>query len=419
MKAALVRRNVHCRGSAYVALLGLSLLVAVIGTGGLLISRAQSRAADLQRDMGEARLNAVSAVQYGRAQIDKDPNWRSTHVNGSWYANIPLGNGTFSLDVTNPNGPLNNSMSDPVVLTGTGVCGSAVQQVQATLTATVTPLTCLQTAITAGSISFANTTVNASGQVIAAIGSVTAGTGGTGATIDGDVEAGGLVSGFTYNGKTTSNAAPRTMPASTVFDYYKANGTTVSYGSTGGAISKTLISPAANPMGGGTNTRGIYVIDCGGGTLSISLCRVVGTLVVLNTSGVTVQSSVTWDPAVAGYPCLLVQGPLTLKMVTTALAENKSTNLNPTGTPYPYPSGSVDGDTSDSYPSAINGLVYCTGDCTTGSGPQVNILLVGGTLSSTTTLTALGDAAVLANPPPGFYSVQMKLSRGSWRQVVR
>src|SRR5262249_31714447 len=51
---------------------------------------------------------------------------------------------------------------------------------------------------------------------------------------------------------------------------------------TGRIIYQKALGPGNNPLGGGTNSEGIYKIDCGGQTLLIERSRIVGTLLVIN-----------------------------------------------------------------------------------------------------------------------------------------
>src|SRR5207244_1629695 len=158
------------------------------------------------------------------------------------------------------------------------------------------------------------------GQKIASNSSVTANS----VTINPDVDAVGPILGSTYRGITTSPAAARVMPDSTVFDYYIANGTKLTGVAGGGySISKCLLSPSNNPLGGGTNAKGIYIIDCAGNKLSIDTMRMVGTLVVLNAgSGSRISGGANFAPAVAGYPCLLVRGPMDVNLSGSALKDS-------------------------------------------------------------------------------------------------
>jgi hypothetical protein len=404
----------------YVAILGLSVLVAVIGVGGVALSRAQARARNLQADTAEARGYAMAGVEWARTVIHADPNWRTTHSNGVWLTQ-DFGNGRFSVDVTNLAGALNNAETDSVVVTGTGVKGQAVQRVQVTLGALVTPYTCMATAATSGGLmSLGSTKVSGAGSVIASNVGVTAVTG----TVYPDAESAGAVTGGTFVGNTTSLAAARTLPTSSVFDYYVANGTAVAYSSVpvaGGAatIQNVLLSPQSNPYGT-TNGQGIYVIDCNYQNVVITNCRIVGTLVLLNAGGGTVvQGSVTWEPAVANYPCLLVQGSMTIKQGKADLPEGGAKgNLNPAGTPYPYLTGTSNTNSTDKYPSVIDGLVYVSGDLATSADPAIDNLVVGGAWSAGGTMTLNAKALYQTNPPPGFRTVNMGPLAGTWKQVV-
>ncbi len=264
------------RGSIYVAILGLSLLAAAIGIGGIAVTRVQSRNNDLRNDIQEARAYAQTAIELGRTWIALDPSWRNDYTNGNWVANQSFSNGSFTLNVVNPNGPLNNADTDPIILTGTGTKGIAVQQIQVTLNPVVLAVSSLNTAITAGSINFQNATVIGGGSTAASLSTVIA----ANASVYPRVTAAGLVTGGSFNSGSTQNTAAPTMPDSHVFDYYIAKGTAISYASipTAGAnamIDQTLLSPGSNPITGATNANGIYVIDCQNNNLIIqnSHCR--------------------------------------------------------------------------------------------------------------------------------------------------
>ncbi len=199
------RRN---RGSIYVAILGLSLLVAAIGVGGLAITRVQSRTNDLRNDIQEARSYAQSAIELARACIALDRTWRTDYTNGAWFTNQTFANGSFSLSVQNPNGPLNNSDSDPVILTATGTKGTAVQTIQVTLNMTLVPVGSLNTSISAGSINFQDATITGAGSTVASLGTVAA----ANADVYPNVYAAGLISGTEYNNGVNSNMPPPPCP---------------------------------------------------------------------------------------------------------------------------------------------------------------------------------------------------------------
>src|SRR2546429_9691707 len=111
------------KGSAYVLIIGVSMLAAAIAIAATLAGRSQARALDGSNNASEARTYAQAAVDLGRLYIAQDSNWRTNRSNGSWISNISIGSGTMSLDALNPNGAMNRFNADPILLTGTGTCG--------------------------------------------------------------------------------------------------------------------------------------------------------------------------------------------------------------------------------------------------------------------------------------------------------
>ena len=73
-------------------------------------------------------------------------------------------------------------------------------------------------------------------------------------------------------------------------------------------IYRKVLSPSVNPFSGGTNAEGIYWINCNGNRLTIERSRIHGTLLVVNPgAGSSIaHGPISWAPAVAGYPALLV-----------------------------------------------------------------------------------------------------------------
>src|SRR5262249_45424615 len=154
------------------------------------------------------------------------------------------------------------------------------------------------------------------------------------------------------------------------------------------------LSPANNPYGA-TNPNGIYVIDCGGNTINIRNCRIVGTLVLLNArSDSLVDNQVNFAPAVANFPTLMVQGSMTFQYDTTPVSESSaSRNFNPPSTPY---NGVSNSTTSDTYPSILNGLVYISGNLSTkNSNALGGPVIVGGTFTANGSISLKYDSTYL------------------------
>lgn len=422
------------RGSLYFLVLAICLLVSIIGTGAILATRVQSRASAQTTDYESARLYARSAIELG-TYLANQANFRTTYSNGTWVANQPIGDGTLTIQGVDPNGPLNTLDTDPVNLTGYGYKGLSVHKSQATLIAKPVALNCLGGCATfGGGVSLggllSGPTVDCD-QPLSTNGGFTALT----SVINGPIQYAGLLSLnlLTGGSYTTKSISALTLPAGTVFDYYKAHGTSIPLSSLPTAngnycVQNCLLSPASNPFGGGINAQGIYVIDGGslGASFQVTNCRIVGTLVLLNAAGSTqVSGAVNLAPAISNYPCLMVQSQLganfTLQYDTAVLSENScAVNFNPSTTPY---NGVSNTTTTDTYPSVINGLIYCSGNLVTASKHSTvkGVIVCGGSLSSSSgTLDMTYDSTYANNPPPGFYQtpVKMVVSGTTWAQGV-
>src|SRR6185437_12587397 len=357
-------------GTVYVVALSFGLLLSVISLGALAAARSLNRAQDRLNDAIEARDFALSATEVARRLIAADANWRTDYTNGTWVSSQSLGSGSFSVQVVNPNGALNNSDSDPVTVTGIGMKGTARQMLSVTLVPNPTPLTSLGVGLyCGGSGTFSSATV----QGISTISSAATLTL-TSTSFNGNpLEALLIVPlSCTGMGTQTTLSSGRTLPSASALNYYTSHGTAISYASltTGNTLQQCLLSPSSNPFGA-TNPLGIYVIDCGGQSIMVQNMRLAGTLVLLNTgSNSAIQGSVNMAPSVANYPTLLVSGSMQLNYTNSLLSESSAGNLNPASTPY---NGTSNTTATDSYPSTIQGLVYATGNVSIRNSANVTI----------------------------------------------
>jgi len=407
------------RASAYITVLGTAVAITVIGLSGIMASRVRLRWSKNADDFATARIYARSAVEMGFLRIKSNSSWRTFYGSGIWETNQTIGTGTYTLlgvDPTDNN--LANDPMNPVELTGIGVSGGATYKVRTTLLAETVPLTCLESAVhTGGNVTINSASINANAPLTSNL-NVTA----TLASVRADVEAVGTILGLTFFQSIKPLAPARTEPDATVFDYFAANGTAISYGALpGGVIKDILLGPTSNPYTGVLNPNGIYVINCGNQPVSISNCRIYGTLVLLNPgSGSRVEGSVVMGPAVSNYPSLLVQGDFGVGINTAVLTEGgMGMNLNPPGAPY---GGVSDSAIDDTYPSRIEGLVYVSGNVSVDQAPTIyGVLIAGGALSTAlgSTLSVSYNSTFYDDPPPGFTDTPvMYVADGSWRRVV-
>jgi len=223
-----MNRRRPSRGSIYITVLGAAMLVTLIGLSAMLVIQLQNRAAAGVNDAAEARLYARSALEMGMYWIQSDPFWRTHKGNGAWATNVPIGGGTFSLEASDPvDSSIQTGVSDPVVLTGTGVKGQSRYRMQVKVETAQALGNCLEVSMHAGN----NLTVDAatlnSDQIVSANHDTN---GINGAQIYADTEAVNNIKGGTYNKAINAGITARTMPdPATVLNYYTTNGTPIAY----------------------------------------------------------------------------------------------------------------------------------------------------------------------------------------------
>lgn len=409
------------KGAAlYMIVLSTSLIVSMLGIASMAIVRVERRQLDASNDKRLARSNASSAVELALNLVNNDPNWRATYTNGVETSARNLGSdsvGTLAWSIEDADGDLTNA-DTKLRIKGIGRVGSAVQ-VSSVEINFQGGMDCLDVAIcSVGSMDFFSSSTVTTNQTIATNGSTTT-YGGT--IVNSDVEAVGSINGTGYMGSTTSSAPARTFPDSSVYDYYLANGTSIALSALPKSqgffqIEDVVLSPTNNPFGA-TNAEGIYIIDLASGKFRIQNARIIGTLVLLNAgSNSKVDDEVSWEPAVANYPALLVQGgSFQLDLTDGTLSESdRGENFNPVGSPY---LGGTDSDQADSYPSEIKGLIYGDGGLSIGDRMVINGLLIAGgqiEVFSGNALTVTYDPSFAANAPPGFGAPRMNVVKGSW-----
>jgi hypothetical protein len=192
-------------------------------------------------------------------------------------------------------------------------------------------------------------------------------------------------------------------------------------------IYRQVLGPSVNPFGS-TNAQGLYWINCNGNRLIIERSRIKGTLLVINPgSGSCIgEGPISWSPAVAGYPALMVDADTATEADFDILANNRGlsetengVNFNPAGAP--HDDLGTDNDTSDIYRSSIRGLVVIEDDLSYANSPLIQgQLVVGGDIRSSSgamEVELLPDAQL--NPPPGFFAPETYVRRPtSTRKVV-
>ena len=229
-KASVHSAQRNRRGSMYIAVLLTASIVSLIGLSALTIHGLQRRAHESNLDVVDARLYAQSAVRLGMLQIENDPDWRYSKSSGAWATDIPLGNGTLSLEGTDTtDGNLADDPTDAIQLTGIGKKGQAIQRMSVTLIPENRAFSALDsTAFAAGGISLANAQLNGSG-ILSTNGAIDSDYQAGNSIVQLPAEAGGSINDYgtiSFHAGATANVPARTWPADDgVFDYYKTHGT--------------------------------------------------------------------------------------------------------------------------------------------------------------------------------------------------
>jgi hypothetical protein len=422
------RRRSPQIGAVYVAVLGVSMIVALIGLAALHLGRVETDVLSGAEQINYAELMAQSAVELALTRINADANWRTTYASGvenpsATWTTLGLGGVRFAL--VDADGNLADDANDSVTLRGIGRYGEAVQVASVALQPGGAALNCLDVAIHSGGAF--GYSANVSCAHVVSSNTLIASSGGA---IDGDAWSTGSISGSVSGVKNQNMSTAREMPdPTTVWDYYLANGTRIDVDDIPGRhIDDKVISAGSNPFGSETNSQGIYIIDCEGHELIISNSRINATLVIINPGDtIEIDGKINWSPPSPNFPALMVQGDLEMKwdggsdlqefdvLLVLPIAR---TNFNPAGSPY---EGIADNDALDSYPGVINGLIYVSGNLLISRNCQLNgVVVVGGAAGVTATANITFDATCSVNPPPGFARGNvMRVIPRTWKRAAR
>lgn len=407
------------RGGVYLAVLGAAMVVTILGLSAMAVVRLEQLASESSADAIKARAYAESAVELGMLEIERNALWR-LRPNGAWETNKVIGDGTYTLQVTDP---FDNNLSDnprePVVVRGVGEKGQARHILEVTLVNTGDPVTSLTSALAAaGALNIeAGRVLTVTGAPVTSNGILT-----NNGTIVGDAAALLILGGGTITGSPTILSLGRTMPPAGISALYQEMGTAIAPGSD---LERVVLSPKYSSYGP-KNKDGIYVVNSGG-DLRIRDVRIHGTLVVIcpgNT--VTIEGPVHFENYSADCPALIVHGDLVLAFDSTSPLDEASgggVNFNPHGAPY---QGVADDDQNDQYPCEIRGLVHATGTLLMQIRPRV----VGCVIAEGAPLLAPGvridgqaevlhDPSIAEKPPMGYSSTTtMRARPGTWTRVT-
>ncbi len=400
------------RGSTYILILGVSMILMVIGLSAATVARVNTRSVAADNDWAEAQILAFSAAEHALAAIQSSDDWRREFCTSETTVNLARGTFRWRL-VDEADGDLADGDADPFVIVARGRVNDAAYAVGLNCLIDGEPLDALRCTLHADK----DIRLRAFGRLTATNGPVS-----TNhklrtdhkSVLSGDVEARDVSGRGEITGTITTGAPPKAKPAKGVFDMYRRMATRIKPGYW---IAGKVLGPGCNPWGE-PNPRGIYFIDARGKCLLISDSRVYGTLLVrcrqlLLTGNVLLQNSRRDQPA------LIVDGSLATLMLSGLknLREGKmKRNFNPRGAPY---KGKIDIDIDDAYPSEIHGLVHVRKDLWLDGVTRVHgVILCEGRAHCRGASEIIHDPEIYERPPLGYSSGPGRVLPQSWKRII-
>jgi hypothetical protein len=428
-----VRPSRRHRGTAFILVIAMGMLVAAASMAALMAARVTARTESSANDWDEAGTLATAGVEHAlsflNAAASASPTgWRAGYVNLATALTQNMGRGTFSWALKDEvDGNLQESYLRPFRIYGVGAVNSVTRVYSVQVIPGGSPLDVLRTAMHAAG------TVQLNGQTFAGSGPISSNTSvSLGGQIYAAIEAPattGPPPGPNSSIQLTVPAPTKTMPLADVFTEYSANATAFPYtaietGASGSAnLQKCLLSAAVNPYGA-TASNGVYLITMTKkGTLTITNCRICATLLISAPAGsqINLQGPVLWEPAQSNYPSLIITGSnLTVQFTGSNnwLSEaSAQTNLNPASNPF---EGNSDTNMTDWFPPQYRGVFHVIGSSNTvqvqGNAYIHGTLITDGTIQTNGPSTAVEDSKYYSKPPYGYaIGNQLTIVPGSWR----
>ncbi len=415
------------RGFLYLAVLFTCLIVVATAGAAFSISTSRLRSEESQLDAARALRAAHSELHRIASTLSTtDLQWRTSSVTGE-PSSVCVGIGgsriTSILCDGENDGDLTNDLSDRVVVKCYATVRNASRGVSCTLQPLARPLQLLEHSITCG------------GDIIVSAGASLATTGSirSGGSVAIDTSAVASAAQWKATTAISANARgeaivlgqPIAMPTESLINDYIEIGTMIPNSSltiVNGTLTmkRKRVTATINDVTT-LDEDSIYWIDALGLPLDICECRIEATLVVINSSRITITKANLWKPPAAGAAALITSSMIRIDGIERELVESTtSTNFNPPASSY---RGIADTDTTDCYASCLEGLVYTPAlfEWTANNPPNSMVwrgpifcgtLVVGGPMSIE------DDRRSQLDPPLGFLRYEeMQIVRGSWRRL--
>lgn len=415
---------VRRRGSAYVFVMSVCLIVTVLGMGALGVSNVTARMVEEGNDWEIAGTLAFSATEHAASVLNaaaaaSPTTWRAGYTSGQTAFTQTIGRAQVSWAIKDEtDGNLSADVLRAFRVYGTATVGRVTRVYSVQFMPGGQGLDVLRTAV------HSSRTVTLKGVTRAVNGPISSNaTVILNDTVNGAIEA-QAVTGSAAGTRTLAVPTPaKRMPSASVFDSLLQRATTISYAAIGGKLEKCLLSAGSNPFGA-ANPEGIYsIVVPANKTLVISNCRISGTLLVSG-SNINIESkgTVTWDSGGANAPILVVNSQgASVKLIgsnTWMREADAGKNLNPAHTPY---DGQSNTNATDNFPPHFRGLIHVIAGSSGNVALEANANVFGTVIADCPVLT-FGQALLTPNPalvadPPRGYANGDVLDEvpGSWR----
>lgn len=399
------------RGMVYVVVMGVCGLAVAIALAGVTLSGRRASSSRDSADSMQASVFAQDALMDVLRSATNTSSWRALAASGT-LRNSNVGTTQILVTASDPtDGDLVDSLEDPIMLTAEVQHARVRRLMRVTIEPDVRAIPCLgYSIVVGGDLKITGSTVSANAGIHA---NSTAEI--TSSTVSSDLSSAGSISGSGISGSITPNAGEVELPAaSDVVGAYRAIVPEADRSCGDVSLNGMLVSPSLAALGGVSGD--LAVINLGGRRLTLTASRVAGSIVATKAGEVRLQNALLMTPSV-GMPALVTRSDAVLTMTRADFSESSiSTNLNPAVWPY---LGVSDADTSDWYPSEINGVVYVGGDMEISGDLVLNGTLVveGDLVISGANVTVRWNA--LTNVPPGFrVQPEFRIVPGSMTRVV-
>lgn len=381
------------RGSAYLLVLGSTMIVTTMAIGAAMVLSSEIQSQAKRRELVQTTIAAQSVMELGVLSFGNTAGERKALSQGAALVSARIGGVKAVVRATAQDGSeITSDPADPLRLTSYAESSNASQGFSADISPVDIDPTSFDAAIHAGGTLTITKSTIAGGPMIGATGAISAG---GSSTISTPVYSSDIIAGGTFSNGTNARVDPKVLPSELGLEYYASRATPIAYSSIpSGTISNCVIGPGVNPFGVAA-ANGLYAIDCGGKDLTIRDCRVAASLIIWNVGTLVVDGSVHWATPNKRFPALGMRGTtLTLALTDATLAESSvHVNLTPVALPF---QGVGDTNTTSVLPNTLQGAFYIEG--------KVNIktvLPLEGSLVCTSDMV-IDQARVSLNRPTNF-----------------